>query len=141
MVDLNKKTKDIKEFFNSSINRFQEENRRPSAIGVYCCPWSGWITINFNITKKIVDTENNCPDFEFVEFGFMELAEWKSEYETDNPKYKLDDLTIQHNHDLGDENLNELIFDYLKPIVVELKNNYDSDFLLQMLDSGRVEVI
>ena len=141
MVDLNKKTKDIKEFFNSSINRFQEENRRPSAIGIYCCPWSGWITINFNITKKIVDTENNCPDFEFVEFDFMELAEWKSEYETDNPKYKLDGLTIQHNHDLGDENLNELIFDYLKPIVIELKNNYDSDFLLQMLDSGKVEVI
>ncbi|MCK8521468.1 hypothetical protein M0D21_07810 [Aquimarina sp. D1M17] len=141
MIDLNKNTDEIKEFLSSSINRFIKENQIPKAIGIYCCPWSGWITTNFNITKKVEETSNNCPDFEFVEFDFLELAEWESEYEKDNPEFKLNGEIQYYNDDLGDESLNEFIFEYLKPIVYELTKNYDSDFLLQMLDSTKAEII
>lgn len=141
MIDLNKNTQRIKDFLNTSINRFQEENEQPNSIGVYCCPWAGWLTSNFNINRSIAETENNCPDFEFVDFDFLELAKWQDEYETDNPEYKLDGSVIRHNHDLGDESLNEFVFEYLKPIAVELKKKYDFDFLLQMLDSNKAEMI
>lgn len=141
MINLNIYTQEIKDFLTSSIERFQKENERPNSIGVYCCPWSGWLTTNFNINKDITETENNCPDFEVVEFNFLELSKWEEEYESDNPKYKLDGSIRQHNHDLGDESLNQLIFEYLKPIVMELKKKHNFDFLLQMLDSNKVEVV
>jgi len=141
MIDLNENTENIKKFLSTSINRFQSENEKPNSIGIYCCPWSGWITTNFNVNTKLTETENNCPDFDYVEYDFMEIPEWQEEYENDKPEFKVNGSIINHNHDLGDENINELIFEYLKPIVSELKNNYNSDFLLQMLDSRMVEEI
>ena len=141
MIELNNNTQEIKDFINSSIIRFLKENEKPNSIGIYCCPWSGWLTTNFNISRNISETENNCPDFEFVEFDFLELSNWEDEYESDNPEYKLDGTIIQHDHDSGDEGLNQLIFEYLKPIMIESKKKYDFDFLLQMLGSNYVEVI
>jgi len=108
---LNKKTEEIKEFLNSSINRFQEENEKPNAVGIYRCPWSSWITTNFNIHEKMEDTGNNCLDF--VEFDFMEIAEWENEYKAGNPEFKLKGSLKTHDHELGDEHLNEFVFEYL----------------------------
>ena len=139
MIDLNKNIQVIENFLDSSIKRFQKENKRPNSIGIYCSPWSGWLTTNFNISKYIAETENNCPDFEYVEFDFLELSKWDDEYETDNPEYKLNGSIIHH--DSGDESLNHLIFEYLKPIVLGIKKKHDFDFLLQMLDSNEAEVI
>ena len=141
MIDLNKNIQVIENFLDSSIKRFQEENKRPNSIGIYCSPWSGCLTTNFNISKNIAETENNCPDFEYVEFDFLELSKWEDEYETDNPEYKLNGSIIQHDHDSGDESLNHLIFEYLKPIVLGIKKKHDFDFLLRMLDSNEAEVI
>ena len=94
MVNLTRDTEKIKEFLKSSINRFQEEKDKPNSVGIYCCAWSGWITTNFNVNKNITETENNCPDFEFVEFDFFELPEWQNEYEADKPEYMGDLLNI-----------------------------------------------
>ena len=141
MIDLSENTLKIKEFLNSSIHRFQEENNNPNSIGVYCNHRSGWITTNFNINKSIAITKNNCPDFEFVEFDFLELPEWEVEYEADIPEYKLNGVFVKHDHNLGDEHLNQMIFEYLKFIVVELKKNYRFNFLLQILDSDKTEVL
>ncbi|MGC1630511.1 MAG: hypothetical protein WA749_00215, partial [Gelidibacter sp.] len=66
MIDLNRNSEKIKEFVNSSIDRFQSENKKPNSIGIYCCPWSGWISINFNVNKKLSESDKNCPDFEYV---------------------------------------------------------------------------
>lgn len=141
MTDLDNTTGKIKAFLNASILKFQSENNTPSSIGVYCCPWSGWISMHFNATKKLDETKNNCLDFEFVEFDFMEIPEWKNEYTTDNPEFKLNGSIHTHDPDFGDEAFNQLIFDYLKPIVTELKESYHSEILLQMLDSNFVEKI
>ena len=141
MVDLNKNASEIKKFLNTSIERFQTENDEPNSIGIYACPWAGWISINFNVNKTLTETENNCPDFEYVQFDFLEIPELQEEYETDNPEFGINDSIKTHNHELGDENFNQLIFEYLKPIVKEIKENFESDFLLQMLDSNLVEQI
>ncbi|MCX2745830.1 hypothetical protein OO013_18250 [Mangrovivirga sp. M17] len=141
MIDLNDNTAGIKEFVSTSIERFRSEKGNFNSIGIYCCPWSGWISINFNIEKTLTETDNNCPDFEYVEFGLLDIPEWQDEYENDNPEFKIGDTIKIHDHDLGDENFNSLIFDYLRPITVEIKDNYKSDFLLQMLDSNLVEKI
>ncbi len=62
--------------------------------------------------------------------------EWEDEYESENPEFKTSGLVKRVNHDLGDEVFNKIIFDYLKPIVAEIKEQKDSIFLIQMLDSN-----
>lgn len=103
MIDIDKSSERIQEFVQSSIVRFSNEKAKPTSIGIYCCPWAGWITTNFNITKKIDGINNNCLDFEHVEFDILELCEWESEYEKDVPEFKLNGVVKEHNHDLGDE--------------------------------------
>ncbi|MEM6265063.1 MAG: hypothetical protein AAGI38_21315, partial [Bacteroidota bacterium] len=91
--------------------------------------------------RVLSETENNCPDFEFVEYDFLELSKWAEEYETPNPQFKLGESIIRHNHESGNENLNEMIFEYLKPVVVEIKKQHSFYILLQLLDSDNIEVI
>lgn len=140
MVNLDTHTATIEEFVQTSIDKFKTDNETPSSIGVYCCPWAGWLTTNFNIDKTLADTDNNCPDFEFVEFDILELEGWQEEYESENPTYDLSGVITKHQPDDGDEKLNELIFNFLKPIIAKLKANNKGDFLLQMLDSNCVSV-
>lgn len=139
MINLDNYTESIKSFLLKAINRFKIENKEYNSIGIYCCPWAGWITINFNINKTLNDTKNNCPDFDFVEYDFLDLSEWQNEYETYKPEFKINDSMNYHNHDLGDENLNQLIFSYLKPLAIELKQTHQTEILLQMLDSSFIE--
>ena len=96
---------------------------------------------NFNIDKHLSETDNNCPDFQYVEFDILDLPEWSAEYEKEDPMYQLNDSIIRHDHDTGDEKLNQLIFEYLKPIMIVFKKKHDFNFLLQMLDSEQVAAI
>lgn len=141
MINIDKNIKQIEEFIQNSIEKFKMENGNPNSIGIYCCPWAGWLTTNFNLEKTLDETQNNCPDFQFVEFDFLELPEWQEEYENTNPQFEINGQKIEHDHDFGDEKLNDIIFNYLKPIVRDLKNQNDSIFLLQMLDSSFVQVV
>ncbi|KAF2509152.1 hypothetical protein E0W73_19085 [Flavobacterium foetidum] len=141
MINIDKNTKQIEEFIQNSIERFKIENGNPNSIGIYCCPWAGWLTTNFNLDKTLNEAENNCPDFQFVEFDFLEFPEWQEEYESDHPKFEINGDIIEHNHDFGDEKLNELIFNYLKPIALKIKDKNNSNVLLQMLDSNFIELI
>lgn len=141
MVNLDENITEIKEFIQNSIEKFQIEKGNPNSIGIYCCPWAGWLTTNFNIDKTLKETENNCPDFQFVEFDLLELETWQEEYENDTPEFSINGRIIEYNHYLGDEKLNEIIFGYLKPIVRRIKEKNNSDFLLQMLDSNLAEVV
>lgn len=141
MVKLDNSKDMVKEFIVNSTQRFSTENEHPNSIGIYCCPWSGWITTNFNINRSLPETENNCPDFEFVEYDYLELQEWQNEYERENPAFKSNGEIKYHNHDLGDEHFNRLIFEFLKPILSEIKQKFESDLLIQMLDSELAEVL
>jgi hypothetical protein len=141
MLELEPYKIQITEFITDSINRFIAENGPPSSIGIYCCPWAGWLTINFNKSKTLTQTKNNCPDFEFVEFDLLDFPEWQEEYELESPTYKIDAQVIVHQHDLGDAKLNELFFHFLEPLAAKIKQQRKEDILLQMLDSNFVKVI
>lgn len=141
MINLDEKTKQIEEFIQSSIDKFRIENGNPNAVGIYCCPWAGWLTTNFNLDKTLDETYNNCPDFQFVAFDSLESPELEEECEKDYPEFEINGQIIQHDQDSGDEKLNELIFNYLKSIARELKNKNNSIFLVQMLDSSLVQQV
>ena len=141
MIILDNYTHQIEEFIQNSIERFKIEKGVPNSIGIYCCPWSGWVTTNINLGKTLEETDNNCPDFEFVEFDLLELPEWEEEYGNDNPVFESNGLTMKFNHDLGDEIFNEAIFNFLIPIIYRIKGKNNCEFLFQMLDSSFVKSI
>ncbi|ENI5462346.1 hypothetical protein ABZG89_002390 [Flavobacterium psychrophilum] len=136
MTNLNTILNRIESEIENSIFKFIEENGKPKTLGIYCCPWAGWLTTNFNLSED----EQNCPDFEFVEFDFIELPELEEEYQNDKTEFKIgENLTTVDFEELGDEAINEFIFNVLKPIAIKVKNNKNMQVVLQMLDSQFVE--
>jgi hypothetical protein len=135
MIDLENSEENIRKFIVDSIESFKIQNGKFTSIGVYCCPWMGWISMCFNVDKPLSATGYNCPDFDVVEFEILELDNWEEEYENGHPTYKLNDKKIELNVDSGDEVLNELVFKFLSNIILKIKNIYQEHILLQMLDS------
>jgi hypothetical protein len=141
MLNVDNYSKQIEDFIATSIMKFTAENGVPVSTGIYCCPWAGWMTTNFNLVKTAGKVDYNCPDYEFVEFDFLDLAPWREEYETDSPAYKISGTVIIHRHELGDEKINEPVFSFLEQIVVKIKQSHQQEILLQMLDSACFKVI
>ncbi|OCX51786.1 hypothetical protein BEL04_17390 [Mucilaginibacter sp. PPCGB 2223] len=142
IVNLLDYKEDIKNFILSTFDKFSEEQYRPYVMGIYSCPWSGWVSLHFNITKDA--PMDSCVDFEFVEYGFISFEEWEentmifgdSEWQDANGK-----LLLRKWGD-GDEILNKLFFDFLKLIVSEIKQIKILPFVfIQMLDSAYSELI
>ena len=125
----------ITNFITDSIEDFRTQKGKFNSVGIYCCPWAGWISTSFNIVKSISDTSYNCPDFEIVGFKFLELDRWSEEQEKKTPTYIFEGKTTVFNFDLGDEAINEVFFKFLSSTIVNLKNDIQVDVLLQMLDS------
>lgn len=141
MIDLNRHKTTIADFLNTSIKRFHREYNKPKSIGVYCCTSSGWISLNYNVNISISEADKDCLNFEYVEFDISNIPGLQDEYEKNTPQLKINNSIIAHDHSLGDERLNLLVFGYLKEIILEIKPNWGMDFLLQMLDSNLVEEI
>lgn len=140
MVNFNDSSELIENFIQSSINKFILEEGTPTSVGVYCCPWSGWITTHFNINRTLEETDNNCPDFEFVEYDIIDVYDWVNEYEKENPVFLMNGNKIFFQHESTDK-FNGLVFSFLLPIVKKIKDKNDMLFLLQMLDSEFVQVV
>jgi len=141
MTILDEYTIQIENFISDSIRKFINENSQLASIGIYCCPWAGWLTTNFNVSKTAEETGYNCPDFEFTGFDLLELEKWQEEYETELPTFKISEAIIKHNHDLGDEKFNAIFFPFLKAIVINIKKAHHKEILLQILDSNYNEVV
>ncbi|MBP6387261.1 MAG: hypothetical protein KA327_11635 [Pseudarcicella sp.] len=121
-----------------SIQKFVEENGIPKTLGIYCCPWAGWLTTNFNLSKD----EQNCPDFEFVEFDLIELPEIEEEHQNEKPIFKIGEiLTTLNTNDFGDEAINEFIFNSLKSSAIKINEIKNIEVVVQMLDSQYAEKI
>ena len=135
MIVLEDSKEGITKFIIDSIETFKIQNGKFNSIGVYCCPWMGWISMCFNVNKSLSDTKYNCSDFDFVEFELFELDGWEEEYENEISVYKLNDRIIEIPFGSGDEVLNELIFKFLSNIILRIKDLYSEHILLQMLDS------
>ena len=135
MIVLENEKEIIKNFIVDSIEAFKTQYGKLTSIGIYGCPWAGWISLNFNTEKSLSDTEFNCPDFDIVQYTFLDLERWQDEYESGTPEYMFKDKIMELDYNLGDEALNGLFFKFLSSIVLELKGIYKEDILLQMLDS------
>jgi len=135
MVNLDELKDPISRFIDESVQNFSLKYGVANSIGIYVCPWSGWISCNFNLNKSIKDCGNNCPDFEFVEFELFDLPELASEFESESPSYMVNRSIVNLNHNLGNEGLNKIIFHFLLPVIAELKDHHPQPLLLQLLDS------
>jgi hypothetical protein len=143
-IQLNKDTTRIKEFITKAIYNFEKQHGNPKSIGVYSCPWAGWITMNFNLTKKLEEADWNCPDFEFVEYSFIDFREWNEKYEmsiNSSLIIQFDKIHSINPETQGDETLNQIFFQYLKRVVRGIDFNKNYKIVLQMLDSNCVETI
>lgn len=152
MIDLNNYKTTIINFWKESIDKFVELNpdTEVSAISLYCCPWAGWITINFDTVERLPLKKRkkyyiNSPGFEYSAFKDLMVDEWQQEYEenlfviikTDSNNIKL--LKVE-----DDEVYNQIFFQFLVTILKELdQNNFlsnlkpQNNFMIgvQMLDS------
>ena len=137
MIDLKDDNEKIMQFIIAGLENFSKEVREPAIMGIYCCPWSGWITLNFNISYSFSEVSYSCPDFEFVEYDFIEFKHWEEEYESLEGLWTDNNLKVYGvNRSEGDEGLNKFFFDYLKDIVVNLNEKSRlPPTLLQFLDS------
>jgi hypothetical protein len=143
VVNLNDTTAEVQKFILDGIEKFRQQEGTPDSIGIYGCPWSGWISLNFNINKTLESTFNNCPDFEFVEFDLLEIESWSMEYGSSSPIFvDQSGNTYTHSHDNGDDALNEIFFRYLEELIRNMKSEINiSKILLQMLDSSYSKVV
>ena len=141
MIILEDYNVNIHKFISEAVEDFKTLHGNPDSIGIYCCPWAGWISINFNLTKSIQEAHHNCPDFEFVEFAPLDLPEWQNEYESSDPNFRIGNTLISFEEENADEELNINFFSYLLPIMKEKKNIYKCAILLQFLDSNCCKVL
>jgi hypothetical protein len=126
----------IVNFIQEKTEEFEKEHGKPSTIGIYCCPWAGWLTVNYNTKGSLGSSILNCPDFEYVEYDMLELDEWSEEYVSDEPKFSnLDKNLITIDREQGDEIFNEIMFKYLNELIIRSNLKEKSRIFLQMLDS------
>ena len=144
MINLKENKKPLEEFISDNILKFKQENGTPKTIGIYSHPVYGWVSINFNKTKTLEETETNCPDFEFPEFDLIEFPEWEEKYfdESETVIKMENGETITLDEEGGDEDFKKPIFNFLKSTLTNITpNNQESEFFVQMLDSELEEKI
>jgi hypothetical protein len=138
----------IEKFWLESIKAFIKVNPDVNVctVGLYCCPWAGWMTINFDTNPD----GDNCPDFTYVAFEQLDLEHWQDEYDNNEIMEILVNGNIQtlNHEDDEDERINDIIFVYLRTILKEsklitvtniLKKNETLKVGIQMLDSTIAE--
>jgi len=146
MITLQDYKPKITVMLDEALARFATENPTvsPTMIALYCCPWTGLLSLCLNSTDTATQHEKNCPDFEYVGYEEMCFDEWQEEYESEAPEVKLPDRhTYIHDHDSddGDEAFNKPFYkflvafaqDYFKQSRIKLRPTWIG---VQMLDSG-----
>ncbi|MEM9672722.1 MAG: hypothetical protein AAF992_09000 [Bacteroidota bacterium] len=142
MVNLEEYRSEIEHFLIDGISKFKREVGEPNSLRVYCCPWSGWISLNFNVKKKLAETKDNCPDFEYVEFDMIDFESWADEYESEQPGWRYRNSIYEDNSDEGDTGLNRFFFIFMKQLIQKMNVGDTAPIiLLQMLDSEFTERI
>lgn len=144
MINLDKDKDLIEKFWLDSIKEFNKVNPDVSVytVGLYCCPWAGWMTVNFDANPN----GDNCPDFTYVAFEQLDLVHWQDEYDNNEIMEILvnGDIQTLNHEDVEDERINNIVFDYLKTLFNEsqlftatkiLKKNEPFRVGIQMLDS------
>ena len=132
-------------FIDAGLARFTSEHptENPTTIGIYSCPWSGWVSLCINVGDTDDTHKRNCPDFKFVGYAIVQLPEWEEEYFSDAQEVQVSESHIvSPSADEGDEGYNKPFFDFL----TEIAKEYFKDGRVrttwvgvQMLDSALVK--
>ena len=146
MLDFDNYKPTIKAFVKAEVKRFVEVNPEVvlASAALYSHPVSGWVFLNFdsleNSQRFLQEWEdpddagwvgkdedgffnNNCPDYDFFEFGRIDFDEWTDEVE-ENSVIVLMGLGSKMQIDLeedGDEALNKAFFSFFISIIEELE--------------------
>ena len=138
MINFGDVRKPVQELIESSLTSFASEKPDVTwcTFALYACPWSGWITTNFDTEAKSAQIvaefsangpdwydedewgrfSNNCPDFEFSEWRSLDLPDWQTEYEAADPIHVRE--LGGKDHFIGSENeaINGLVFRFLRTV-------------------------
>lgn len=121
MIDLRRHQGPILSFLESGLARFRRQH--PDAplghVALYCCPWSGWVSLCLDRAAQL---DQNCPDFEYAEFALYEANTWTEAYETEDPLTIVTASGVNIELDLdstGDEALNAVFFDFLRELLAD----------------------
>lgn len=141
MIKLSEYADPIEDFLVKGIRSYISANEKPRSIGIYCCPWSGWISLNFDRIQEFPEVEN-CPDYTDPEHDILDFREWSEEYEKSDVPSILTPMgeTLEIDvEDAGDEAFNRPFFDFLEAMVDRLfsERSFDGAKVvhLQFLDS------
>lgn len=145
MITLDDFKPKIIKFLDKGLARFAKKHSKeiPTAIGLYSCPWSGWVAVCINTGDTPDQYEANCPDFKFVNFYMLDFSEWEEEYNSETPKIKVSSSkVVAPGPEEGDEGFNEPFFNLLVQIAEEyfIPGRVQAIWVgVQMLDSGLVK--
>ncbi|MCB9856692.1 MAG: hypothetical protein H6818_13510 [Phycisphaerales bacterium] len=119
MADLREHREPLLRFIESGLRKFRLHHPDTAVghIALYCCPWSGWVSLCLNRSPA---PDTNCPDFDFVEFAFYGAEEWANEYESDELMKVIDLDGREHLLDietLGDEAIDHAFFEFLRRLL------------------------
>lgn len=156
MINLYGEKELVVKFICESINQFAEENPAEvvSTIGIYLCPWAGWMITSFNDKNSSDEFVNqckqnnsncygkdsigeycdNCPDFKFSVYTDLNCENWKEECEkhgTIKVKTELLKNVIADCELNGDEAINEVFFRFFNSLIFD-------DSILESLNSIQV---
>lgn len=147
----------MEQFINKSVEEFRANVGEPKWVGVYCCPRSGWVMVCFDTRSCIDETRLNLPDFEYVDYSFMEFHIWNQENERlgellyndiDNGlQDAVYDLLTDHTGktitvtgEFGDDDFEEPFFRMLRTVILKVKCGIGKyNFVVQLLDSKYFE--
>ncbi|MBT8409965.1 MAG: hypothetical protein KJN93_10100 [Alphaproteobacteria bacterium] len=115
VLDLRKAGPQIEAFLVDGIGAFASDHRGTPVrqIGIYSCPWSGWVALCFDSTRQ---DSLSCPDMAYFEEAVLELPHWRTLYE-DEDRFTVIGQNSSHGiydvDETGDEGLNEPVFHLL----------------------------
>lgn len=115
VLDLRKAGPRIEAFLVEGIGAFASDHPDTPVrqIGVYSCPWAGWIALCFDSARQ---DSLSCPDMAYFEEAVLDQPRWRTLYE-DEDRFTVIGQDSSHSiydvDDTGDEGLNGPVFHLL----------------------------
>ena len=148
MIDLTIAKTEIKKVFRETLAQFEKEHKdiKWSMVAIDSNPIYGWMAVNFDTQQRSDEHVeefkdngpdwygedvkgqfcNNCADYEYYAYKEIPFPQWEEEYNENNEnseKFQYINTAGEQKsidlEELGDEGLNQIIFDLLKEILVE----------------------
>jgi|GEM_PF-2477972 len=88
MIDINNEQNTIVNFITEAFNKFNMEIGEPKSIGILCKPSEGKFSISFNSRNEIDKSNIESIEFEYKDFAFLNLENWRIECQKEISQWK-----------------------------------------------------